>query len=279
MSHVYATNFKISKAAIDVDADTIPTGIKVVLDQFQSQNAGMADIVKVDVLKDDISDHLLKAIKKTGQSLLVEDFSDPNSFNVENENIFDLKKTLGKELSIWVKQNVTHEYKSMIIVPIIYVNDTMESHVFAYIQLISKTTSLSIDDIFKIEGMVFKLIDRIRNANLLSISFNQEIIDLSRGGAKLKITDENLKKAIIKAKGFMFDIVFKLQAPVTMYGEICSISDDDIGNIIVGVSFEGNSDAIERYYSVLESMELEYKSGLLRSLKEQKLAQFPESFK
>jgi len=279
MGQVSATNFKISKATIDVDGPTIPTGIKIILDQFQFQNVGMADIVKVGVLRSDVADPLLKAIKKTGQSVLVEDFLNPESFNAENENIFDLKRAFGKELPIWIRQNTMREFKSMVIVPIIFINDKMESNVFAYIQLISKSTYLSIDDVFEIKGMTFELIDRIRDANSLSISINQEIMDLSRGGAKLKVTDENLKKAIVKTKGFVFDIVFRLQAPITMFGDICSVSNDDEGNVIVGISFGGSSsrkDEVKRYYSVLEPMEAEYKANLVKSLKQQGAGQAPK---
>ena len=98
--------------------------------------------------------------------------------------------------------------------------------------------------------MSFKLVDRIRDANTLFVSVHQQIIDISRGGAKLKITDTDLIKYIQKSRGFIFDIVFKLQAPMTIYGDIRTTSTDLDGNLFLGVDFGGNSsrkDEMKRY--------------------------------
>ncbi len=124
--------------------------------------------------------------------------------------------------------------------------------------------------ILEIKKHTFKLVDRIRDANTLLIPVHQEIIDISRGGAKLSITDENLKKSILKSRGFIFDIVFKLQAPITIYGEVkCSYTDQD-SNLIVGVDFEGNSsrkDEMKRFYAILKPMEADYKSRLIKTMR------------
>jgi hypothetical protein len=121
--------------------------------------------------------------------------------------------------------------------------------------------------------MSFKLVDRIRDANTLLVSVHQSIIDISRGGAKLKITDNDLKKYIQKSRGFIFDIVFKLQAPMTIYGHIKTTSTDPEGNLLLGVDFEGNSsrkDEMKRFYDVLKPMEADYKSKLIKSMKNRK---------
>ena len=100
---------------------------------------------------------------------------------------------------------------------------------------------MGIDRVIDLKDMSFKLVDRIRDANTMLIPVHQQIVDISRGGAKLKISDPDLKKYIQKSKGFIFDIVFKLQAPLTIYGEIKSASTEPEGNLFIGVDFEGNS--------------------------------------
>ena len=52
-----------------------------------------------------------------------------------------------------------------------------------------------------------------RLAGEVSVPAPMLIRDISRGGAKIKISDQRLKQYIPKSKGFIFDIVFKLQAP------------------------------------------------------------------
>ncbi len=265
--NVTATNFKISKQTIDVSGYNIPTSIKVLLDQFESQNSRLSDIVKVDILKSD--DPILKHIKKTGETLFIEDISNPDSYKALTEDFIDMYKLMGDELNIYIKKNIEKGYKSIIITPVIYLTDSEHSNPFAYIQLISKSEHYVIDKVLEVKDLIFKLIDRIRDANTVLIQVHQEIIDISRNGAKLKITDANLKKYINKVKGFVFDIVFKLQAPITIYGEIKSIYNDN-DEVFVGVDFAGNSsrvDEMKRFYDMIDPMIKDYKSRLLREMK------------
>ena len=268
---VVATNFKISKQTIDISGYNIPTGIKVLLDQFQSQNSRLSDLVKVDILENE--DAILKQIKKTGETLFVEDMSNPESYKAITSDFIDLKKLLGVDLGAYIKRNIEKGYKSIIISPVIYLTDTMHSFPFAYIQLISKTENFTIEKVLEVKDLIFKLIDRIRDANTILIQIHQEIVDISKTGAKLKITDNNLQKYIVKARGFVFDILFKLQAPITIFGDIRSTYTDEFGDMYVGVDFAGNSsreDEMKRFYSMIDPMIKDYKGKLLREIKSTK---------
>ncbi len=265
-----ATNFRVSKHTIDVSRFSIPTSIKVVLDQFQSVNIRFTDQFKVDVLTNDSKDAVLKNIKNTGKTLFIPDVNDPESYKAMTDDFVDIAKIYGHELDTLIKRNVEKGFKSIIIVPVIYLTEDEKSIPFAYIQAISKNEVMGIDKVIDLKDMSFKLVDRIRDANTLLVSVHQQIVDISRGGAKLRITDPDLKKYIQKSRGFIFDIVFKLQAPMTIYGDIKTTSTDPEGNLYLGVDFEGNSsrkDEMKRFYDVLKPMEAEYKSKLIKSIK------------
>ncbi|HQO39700.1 MAG TPA: DUF1577 domain-containing protein [Spirochaetota bacterium] len=268
-----ATNFRVSKHTIDLSKFNIPTSIKVVLDQFQSVNSRFADQFKVDVLNMDIRDAVLKNIKNTGKSLFIQDVSDPESYRAMTDDFVDIASLYGNDLEKLVKKNIEKGLKSIIIVPVIYITEDQNSVTFAYIQAVSKTSMMGIDKVIDLKDMSFKLVDRIRDANTMLIPVHQQISDISRGGAKLRITDPDLRKYIQKSRGFIFDIVFKLQAPLTIYGEIKSTSVDHEGNLLIGVDFEGNSsrkDEMKRFYGVLKPMETEYKARLMKSMKARK---------
>jgi len=270
---VVATNFRISKHTIDVTGFNVPTSIKVILDQFQSANSSMSDIVKVDILSVESKGLILNQVRKTGKTLLISDVSDRESYRAMNDDFIDLYTILGTELDDFIKRNVEKGYKSNIIVPILYLTEKEESIPFAYIQVVSKTENLGLEKVLELKEHSFKLVDRIRDANTILIQQHQDIIDLSRGGAKLKITDENIKKHILKARGFIFDIVFKMQAPLTIYGEIKATFVDEDNELYVGVDFAGNSsrkDEMKRFYDVLKPMETDYKTRLIKTLKQQK---------
>jgi hypothetical protein len=247
---------------------TIPTGIKVILEQFHSSHTHLGDIVKVDVFSQ--ADPILEVVKKTGNAVFVEDMANLESYQAQIPDMVDLHEVFGDEIKNQMKRNIERGYKSMIICPIIYLDESEKSIPFAYIQVISMKEKLGIDKLLELKDHAFKLVDRIRDANTVLLPVHQQILDLSRGGAKLKITDENLKKSLIKARGFIFDIVFKLQAPITIYGEIKFTSIDDEGNMFVGVDFAGNSsrkDEMKRYYAMIRPMEMEYKKKLMKEMK------------
>jgi hypothetical protein len=273
---VYATNFRVSKHTIDVTNYNIPTSVKVLLDQFQNTNARLSDQVKVDVFSSEDKDVLLKSIRKTGNMLYIKDVSDQASFTPLTEDFVDISDVLGHDLPRLMRYYSDKGYKSHIIVPIIYLTEDSRSLPFAYIQLLSKTEHFEIDKVLELKDLSFKLVDRIRDSNTTLLSVRQEIVDISRGGAKLRITEETIRKNIQKARGFIFDIVFKLQAPITMYGDIKSTLVDPSGDLFVGVDFEGNSsrkDEIKRFYSIIQPMEADYKANLIKTLNAQKRVQ------
>ncbi|MBN2040007.1 MAG: DUF1577 domain-containing protein [Spirochaetes bacterium] len=265
---VIATNFKISKHTIDITNYSIPTSIKVLLEQFESSNSGLSDIVKVSLFEDE--DAILKHIRKTGETLFVENIADEESYLPFSDDFVNAKELLGYELHNFIKKNIEKGYKSIIISPVIYLTNPENSIPFAYIQLISKSEHFTIENVLEIKGLIFTLIDRIRDANTIMVQVHQEITDISKTGAKLKITDQNLKKYMIRARGFIFDIVFRLQAPITIYGDIKSTYTDNSGDMYVGVDFAGNSsrqDEMKRFYAMLDPMIKEYKNKLIREIK------------
>jgi len=269
---VVATNFRISKQTIDVSGFKIPTSVKVVLDQFQTSNAKMSDLVKVDVLTNDDKNPILKKMKKTGNSFLISDMNNPETYKALNDDFIDIYEVYGKNAELFIKKNIEKGYKSLVIVPIIYLTETEESIPFAYIQLISKSENFGLEKIIDLKEESFKLVDRIRDANTILISVHQQLLDISRGGAKLKITDDNLKKSMLKSRGFIFDLVFKLQAPITIYGEI-KVTYVNGKDLYVGIDFEGNSSRkgeMKRFYSILKPMEAEYKAKLIKSLRNER---------
>lgn len=271
---VVATNFRVSKHTIDIRNYSIPTGIKVIIEQFENQISKNADIVKVDILDD--RDTVMAQIKKTRSTLYIEDLNNPATLAPINDAFIDIKEVLQEQTSQYIKKLTDSGYKSIIISPVIYIEDDERLIPFAYIQYISKDKPLTMDKVLEIQDLAFKLVDRIRDANTLMIAVHQEILDISRGGAKLKITDNNLKKYILKSKGFIFDIVFKLQAPITIYGDIRYTYIDSEDNLIIGVDFAGNSsrkDEMKRFYSIIQPMEVEYRSRLIKEMRQKKKEQ------
>lgn len=265
---VMASNFIVSKHAIDISNYKIPTTIKVLLDQFHNENYNFSDIFKVDVFSQD--DPILDNIKKTKKIFFIEDIGNPDTFKSAGGEIIDIQELFGDRLPDYIMRYNEKGYKSIIIAPVIYITDAGAQIPFAHVQAVSKSKILTMEDVSLLKGLLTKLVNRIKDANTVYVQTNQQIVNLSRSGAKLYITDENLKKYFQTTKGFLFNIVFKLQAPVTIYCEIKNMFQDDEGNIFVGVAFAGHSsrkDEMKRYYSFLDPIIKSYKDQLLQQRK------------
>jgi hypothetical protein len=267
---VVATNFRFSKYSIDVNSLTLPTSIKVILDQFENSKRATADVYEVGYFSTD--DPILAAIKKTSDMVWIEDLANPDTFKPPIEHVLDLKNILEEKFDSYIIKLKERGFKSIMIIPIIYLTETEQTIPLAYIRVISKTKNFGMEDVFSIKEETFKLIDRIREANTVMMSERQRIADISRGGVKLLINHDDLKRYLIKSRGFIFDIVFRLQQPITIYGEIKFTGSDEEKNIILGISFAGNTsrkDQMKHLYAILEPMEVEYKKKLIMQRKAQ----------
>jgi len=268
-NEAFATNFKIADYTIDITDYKIPTTVKVLIDQFKSLNSKMADIVNVDVFKSKETDALLDAMKKTGKNILITNTSDKNSYRAMNDNFVDVADVYDKDFQRFMKFNAEKGYKSMAIAPLIYVPEQGDTIPFGYIRIISKTITFDTEAILDLKEKSLGLIDKIQQANTKLFATRQSIVDISREGVKIKITDPELKLLLNKIRRFVFDILFKLQAPITINAVIKStykVGDD----LFIGVDFAGNSsrkDEMKRLYEMLQPLEIAYKANLIKNLR------------
>jgi hypothetical protein len=139
--------------------------------------------------------------------------------------------------------------------------------------MITKEKILTFDDVISMKDKTFKLVDRIRDANTALVEAKQQILDISKGGARLQIDNPDVKASLMKARGFVFDIIFRLQAPITVYGEVKFTGAEADNSLMVGVSFTGSSsrkDEMKRFYEIMQPMELAYKKKLILQMKGKK---------
>lgn len=268
----YATNFRVSKHSIDLSMFKLPTSIKVILDQFVVQSKSRYDHCEVGYF--DSSDTVLAQMKKSGNSFLVEDLHDIENHAPLSEDFINVSDLMQDEIASYIHTNREKGFKSLMMVPIIYVTPNEQSIPFAYIKILARNKQLALDDYIKMKELTFKLVDRIRDANTQYIDKRQDIVDVSRGGARLKISDPELKKYLGRARGFIFDVVFKLQQPISIWGDIRFTGVNDENDLLLGVSFAGNTsrkNQMQHLYAILKPMEISYKKRLIEQIKKKQL--------
>lgn len=236
---VFITNIRASKSSIDATLFNIPTSVKVNFGQAEQDLKRRFDFVKVDVFNK--RGTILDQIRKTGKVLLVENTQDPKSYRPEHPAMFNYADYLDDELPAKMREYLRHKVVSELIVPINYLTHDETMIPLGYFQLQSRQEPFTMDDVIELQGMAFQMVDRIRDSNTTMIKTRQPVMNISRGGIKTRIMDEDLRNYLIRQNGFTFDLFFRGQAPITLYGIIRSTHQGQDGSLTLGVQISGHS--------------------------------------
>lgn len=237
---ILINNIRIAKNVINASLFNIPTSVKVHFGQNEQKLSHLADIVRVKVF--DKKDDKLEIVRKSCKSLWIPDTNEISSYFSSDENEFINYHNLVKtDIQRVIDQYQMDGIISEVIVPILYVGHDGLSIPLGYIQLLSKTKKFDLDTILELKALGFEIVDTIRNANTTLMNIKQEVLNVSSGGLKILVSDQDLKEYVAHQKGFGFDIVFKMQAPITVFSEIIYTYNDPSNNLIVGVEIGGYS--------------------------------------
>ncbi|MCB1324323.1 MAG: DUF1577 domain-containing protein [Spirochaetales bacterium] len=252
----HISNIRASKHTIDASLYNIPTSVKVNFSTYEQTLKGQADVVKIDVFGK--RGTILDEIRKTGRSLFVRNTQDPGDYTALDDAFVDYAEFLDDAL-----QKRIHEYnhakvKSEIIVPVVYLTHDNSRIPLGYIQIQSRTEHFERDRALELQQTAFEMVDRIRDSNTVLIQERQEVVNVSRGGIKVLISHKDLKEYLVRQNGFTFDLFFKMQAPVTLYGLIRSAYKSKDGDLLLGVQISGTSSRegeYKRYSDNVDALE------------------------
>ncbi len=236
---VHVNNIRTSKNSIDATLFNIPTSVKVNFGTYEQTLKGKYDFVKIDVYSKRGS--VFDEIRKTGKCLFVSNTQDKAAYEPLAMHILDLHEFFGPKL-----QEVMWEYKrnrvvSEAIVPVGYITHDETLIPLGYIQVQSHSRELGPDTILELQQAAFEMVDRIRDSNTVLVQEPQAVLNFSRGGLKLLVRNEELRSYLARQNGFTFDLFFRGQAPITMYGLIRSTKVQEDGNLLIGLQIQGNS--------------------------------------
>lgn len=238
--NVLINNIRIAKNVINASLFNIPTSVKVHFGQNEQKLSHLADIVRVKVF--DKKDDKLEVVRKTGKSLWIPNTKEVSSyFSNDEDEYINYHNVIKTDIQRVIDQYQMDGIVSEVIVPILYVGHDGQSIPLGYIQLLSKSKEFTLDTILELKALGFEIVDTIRNANTTLMNIKQEVLNVSPHGLKIQVTDEDLKEYVLHQKGFGFDIVFKMQAPITVFSEIIYTYTDLSNNLIVGLEIGGYS--------------------------------------
>ena len=115
---------------------------------------------------------------------------------------------------------------------------------------------ISLETLGEFKNLRVEIANRIKESNTVKTTDRFQILEVSRHGLKIRITNPFLIESLQKHDRFVFDIFFRMQAPFTVSGLIRWTSkDEDLRRLDLGIELIGKSSLAgerERYYKNIE---------------------------
>ncbi len=261
----FISNVRLSRKQIDVDMLRIPVSIKLGFEELKQGLSEQYPHAKVEVEiyspRTKMRSYLLQRICQAGKPLLVSDCANTQSYIPFNKSYFDYAGFLGNKLQEEVQKMRQQAIYSQMCLPIIYLTHEKIAVTLGYAYLESKSRHFQASDVKELWHKIGKMIERVHEANTMFVAERQKIVDLSRDGLMFLTKNPILTENLSKQAGFSFDLVFQMQAPITLYALIRSVTKTRKG-AMVGVQIEGNSfrpNEMKHFYENISQLEMQYK--------------------
>ena len=258
--HVWITNILTSKATIDANMFIIPTSVKVNFSDYEIKLKNSCDFIRISVFKSDDSEKF-HTVRKTQKILLIEVTQNINSYKTsQSPDFINYSEEVDSEIQKEMRDFKDHKIVSELIVPVSYLDLEEKAITIGYVHMQSKKDKFDLLKAMEVKTLTFEMVDRIRNSNTITITDRFPVIDISSGGLKVKINNPDLNTNLPRMTGFNFDIFFKMQSPMSVYGTIRSVTKDTDGSLIMGIHLAGHSSRPGEKKRFLENLELMKKS-------------------
>lgn len=254
-----ASNFLVSKDRIEVNQTLPQVAHRVIYAAFEKELGREFPGLRIfDFASKDRPDYT-RLLNRNGLAIFVADVTDPASYSTGREDLFDYGAELRSEnrLDPVMRKYKEEHIKSLLVLPIVYAPDETRKVVLGFMVLEARDRNLSVIDLDRLKSSQGEIIQRILDSNTVTIKTRQEVLNFSAGGVALLITDPELKKYLPNRPTVVFDLVFKMQAPIRFHGKIRHIQNTPHGDVIVGLELEGSGhsdsrqDVIQRYRSLV----------------------------
>ncbi|EOQ88572.1 PF07614 family protein [Leptospira yanagawae serovar Saopaulo str. Sao Paulo = ATCC 700523] len=243
---VNVTNIVSSKTIIEANMFNIPTLVRVNFEDYRkrmmvrSGEAGTMDIFKSGM------ERKFDVVKSTQKILYIKDATNPESYKMDDEGFINYEDDIEDNVDKLAFAARDKKIKSELILPILYKNELEEIIPIGYYFLQTKDKSITEDDLKFYQTQIAEMIERIKDANLMTTVEKFPVIDLSTTGLKLRVNNSNLVETLPKQKGILLELVFKLQTPFRFFGKIAWAHKEETGDLLVGIEFSGKRTYAEK---------------------------------
>ncbi|TGL40296.1 DUF1577 domain-containing protein [Leptospira perdikensis] len=243
---VNVTNIVSSKTIIEANMFNIPTLVRVNFEDYRkrmmvrSGEAGAMDIFKSGM------ERKYDVVKSTQKILFIKDATNAESYRSDDEGFINYEDEIEDHVDKLAMAARDKKIKSELILPILYTNELEETIPIGYYSLQTKDNFITKEDLDFYQKQIAEMIERIKDANLMTTVEKFPVLDLSTTGLRLRITNSSLVETLPKQKGILLELVFKLQTPFRFFGKIAWAFKEASGDLLVGVEFSGKRTYAEK---------------------------------
>lgn len=256
---VNVTNIVSSKTIIEANMFNIPTLVRVNFDDYKKRlNLRSGEMGVLDVFKSDL-ERKFEVVKTTQKTLYLADLTKEESYQSLEEDLVHFEDEVDEQISKYTRLAKDRQLKSELLLPVLYTNELDEIIPIGYYHLVTKEKYITKEDVSFYQTLIKEMIERIKDANLMTTAQKFPVLDVSVSGIRLRVNHPNLVETLPKQKGFLLELVFKLQSPFKFFGKIAWAKKDPTGDLLVGVEFTGK----QRTYS--EKVRFEENLEILKS--------------
>ena len=238
---VSAGHFQVSKNEVVIDNTRAQVANQVIFNEFERRLNAEFPGLKIHDFASRNRPPETRFLNKITQSILVEDTGNPESYASRGPEFFDYRAALVEAGTFdEVRRRYTEDHCTAILimplaietpdgaVPIAFMHCQARGDFRLDLAAHRRWTELSND-----------IIQRIGDANLLTVKERQGVINVSEGGVALRIDHPDLRKYVPAQRWVTFDLVFRLQAPMRFQGRVVHVEDHGT-HLRVGVDIEGS---------------------------------------
>ncbi len=237
---IYVNKIRIAKADLDFSGKNLPVSYKILLQQFQQENHDLGDKVQIASFGD-VKEDIYNKVFKTGKTFYISNIDDNENYqqNLDNDEFLSLEEA-GSNWEKMSKELSNHNRKGWLISPILTDNADGAWIPLGFVEIVNNTP-ITTDTLMTIKALSFKILDKIKSMNLMEVKERQKVIDVSRTGIRLEVENQKLIDAILRRREMIFDIIMKMQAPITIQGWIRATKILDNGKLHVGLKIQGEN--------------------------------------
>ncbi len=258
---IFISNFRVNRSEMNINSNRIPTSIKLGLSELKNiyhERADYIDVQHYDKLaSSNKKNPIFDKICISAKPLLLKNTLDSASYKPFNSAYFDYATYLGTKINQKITEYRQKGILSEICIPVVYAIQDQTSVPLGYVHMQSKAKYFSQHDVKDVWQGIKSVMKRIRDSNTMIINEREKIVNISYGGMLLFIQNKDLIEKIEKQTNLIFDLFFRMQAPITLSGLIRKFEKGDKG-VHLGIEIEGNSsrpNEMERFHENLDKLE------------------------